>query len=72
MTAGTTGGHVQVLRRPVARLVPLPRAEPYEVLLASGEILPGVGDWRSVETGPALPGKPLSKVLEELRDDDDR
>lgn len=58
--------------RPVARLVPLPRATDYERLMASGEVLPGAGDWRSVEAGPPLPGKPLSRVLLEMRDEDDR
>lgn len=58
--------------RPVARLVPLTRPSDYGLLVANGQVLPGVGDWRAVETGPALPGKSLSRVLLEMRDEDDR
>lgn len=58
--------------RPVARLMPLPRADVYEALIASGEVVPAIGDWRAVEAAEPLPGKPLSQVLLEMRDDDDR
>lgn len=58
--------------RPVARLIPLPGADEYERLVASGEVAPATADWRDVEPADPLPGKPLSRVLTEMRDEDDR
>ena len=58
---------------PVARLVPL-RDRPtstYERMLADGRITPARGDLLSLpEPLPALPGKPLSQVIIEMRDEE--
>lgn len=68
------GEEVEVTDRgtPVARIVPLPQGDPYERLIAAGEITPATGSWRDHEPAAALPGKPLSQVLLEMRDEDDR
>lgn len=58
--------------RPVARLVPLPRADAYEALIANGEVVPADSDWRAVEPAKPLPGTSLSQVLLEMRDEDER
>lgn len=68
------GEEVEVTDRgtPVARIVPLPRGDPYERLVAAGEITLATGSWQDVEPGDPVPGKPLSQVLQEMRDEDDR
>jgi prevent-host-death family protein len=58
--------------RPVARIVPIPRGDEYERLIADGEVLLGTGRWGDYEPLPALPGRSLSQTLRELRDEDER
>lgn len=68
------GEEVEVTDRstPVARLVPIPKGDPYERLIAAGEVTPAAGSWRDHEPADPVPGKPLSQVLREMRDEDDR
>jgi prevent-host-death family protein len=58
--------------RPVALLVPIPRGEGLDALVASGRARPG--DGHLVELGPPLPlpdgALPPSEVLERLRADE--
>ncbi len=58
--------------RPVALLVPVPRAGTAERLIASGRMVPGTGDLLELgEPLKPLPGLPLpSEVLGELREDE--
>jgi prevent-host-death family protein len=60
--------------RPVARLTPNPpeRQSVYERLVAEGKITPPSGDRRALPMPPDIPGRPLSEVLQEMRDEDDR
>jgi prevent-host-death family protein len=58
---------------PVARLTPLPdRAlSTYERMVAEGRITPARRPWDELpEPLPALPGKQLSEVLREMRDEE--
>ena len=60
---------------PVAHLTPLPghAASTYERLVAAGRITPAARPWDEIpEPLPPLPGKPLSDVLREMRDEDTR
>lgn len=70
----TAGEEIEVTDRgaPVARLIPIPKGDPYDRLIASGEIAPATTSWRDLEPAVAVPGKPLSQVLQEMRDEDDR
>ncbi len=57
--------------RPIALITPLPAANPYETLVASGDLLPASGvvelpDPLEPEAGQATP----SEVLERLRSDE--
>lgn len=58
--------------RPVARIVPLPDGDAYGRLVAAGEVALATSSWRDIEPADALPGKSLSRVLQEMRDEDDR
>ncbi len=58
--------------RPVARLTPL-TDEPMSVLdrlIADGKVTPATGDLLDLEPLPALPGKQLSEILQEMRDEE--
>jgi prevent-host-death family protein len=68
------GEEVEVTDRgtPVARIVPLPKGDPYDRLVLAGEVTPATMSWRDLEPGEPVPGKPLSRVLQEMRDEDDR
>jgi prevent-host-death family protein len=52
--------------RPLARIVPIPRGDEYERLIADGQVSPGTGRWRDYEPLPQLPGRSLSQTLGEL------
>jgi prevent-host-death family protein len=56
--------------RPVARIVPIEPADPYERMIADGEITAGTGAWADVEPLPPLPGRSLSEALADLRADE--
>jgi prevent-host-death family protein len=62
----------------VARLTPLPKneADPdafYEQLIREGKIRPGTQDWGSWKPIAPTPGeRPLSAILQEMRDEDER
>jgi prevent-host-death family protein len=57
---------------PVARLTPLPDRPTsiYEQMVADGRITPAKRDLLDIEPLPALPGKQLSDVLREMRDEE--
>ncbi len=60
--------------RPVARLGPRP-TEPLSLidrLIAEGRVTPATVDHRTIGMPPASPGRPLSEILQEMRDEDDR
>jgi prevent-host-death family protein len=60
--------------RPVAQLGPRvaePRSR-YDQLVAEGRITPATGDRRMLPYPPDIPGRPLSEILQEMRDEDDR
>jgi prevent-host-death family protein len=66
--AVTEHGHL------VARLVPA-RPEPMDVLdrlVAEGRAVRARGDHRTLDLPPAFPGPPLSSVLRQMRDEDQR
>ena len=58
---------------PVAHLTPLPDrpTSTYERMLAAGRITPATRSWKDLpEPLPPLPGKQLSDVLREMRDEE--
>lgn len=57
---------------PVAHLTPLPDRpiSTYERMLADGRITPAKRDLLTVKPLPSLPGKQLSDVLREMRDEE--
>lgn len=58
---------------PVAHLTPMPdrRLSTYERMLAEGRIAPAKHPWDELpEPLPPLPGKPLSEILREMRDEE--
>jgi prevent-host-death family protein len=60
--------------RPVARLGPRP-IDPLSAidrLIAEGRITPATVDHRTIGMPPDISGRPLSEVLQEMRDEDDR
>lgn len=71
------GRNYEVTERgePVARLTPLPdrSMSTYERLLAEGQITPPARPWEELPPPlPALPGKQLSDVLRDMRDEESR
>ena len=60
--------------RPVARLGPIPpeRVSIVDRLIAEGKITPATTDHRTLPPPPKIPGRPLSEILQEMRDEDDR
>jgi prevent-host-death family protein len=59
---------------PVAQLVPNPpeRLSIVDRLIAEGRITPAKGNRRNLPPPPRIPGRPLSEILQEMRDEDDR
>jgi len=59
---------------PVARLGPNPpvRMSILDQMIADGRATPAKGDRRNLPMPPAIPGRPLSEILREMRDEDDR
>jgi prevent-host-death family protein len=60
--------------RPVASLAPLgePALIGLALLEAEGLITPARYDHRSLPSPPSIPGRPLSEILQEMRDEDPR
>ncbi|MCJ7712684.1 MAG: type II toxin-antitoxin system prevent-host-death family antitoxin [Chloroflexi bacterium] len=59
---------------PVARLTPKPaeRMSILDQMIADGRITLATGDHRTLPPPPKIPGRPLSEILQEMRDEDDR
>ena len=59
---------------PVARLEPrgFDHSAGYARLVAEGSITPATVDHRTLPPPPKIPGRPLSEILQEMRDEDDR
>lgn len=57
---------------PVARLTPLENrpASVIEQMVADGRITPATRRWEDLPPPVKLPGRPLSDVLQEMRDED--
>ncbi len=60
--------------QPVARLTPRPaeRMSIVDRMIAEGRITPATGDRRTLPYPPSIPGRPLSEILQEMRDEDER
>ena len=60
--------------RPVARLAPRPPESMSIIdrLILEGRITPATVDHRTIGMPPAIPGRPLSGILQEMREEDDR
>jgi prevent-host-death family protein len=60
--------------RPIARLGPRPddRLSVIDRLIAEGRVTPATVDHRTIGPPPKVPGRPLSEILQEMRDEDDR
>ena len=56
--------------RPVARIVPIQVSDPYDRMVAEGEITVGNGRWAEIDPLPPLPGRTLSDALADLRADE--
>jgi prevent-host-death family protein len=59
---------------PVARLGPNPpvRLSMLDQMIADGRATPAKGNRRNLPMPPVIPGRPLSEILQEMRDEDDR
>lgn len=60
--------------RPVANLGPIraPELTGLALLEAEGAITPAKYDHRTLPPIPSIPGRPLSEILQEMRDEDPR
>lgn len=60
--------------RPVARLGPRPpeHISAVDRLIAEGRVTPATVDHRTIGPPPRIPGRPLSEILQEMRDEDAR
>ncbi len=58
----------------VARLTPPPAEalSPLQRLIAEGRATAPTGSHKDLPPPPYLPGRPLSEILQEMRDEDDR
>lgn len=59
---------------PVARLTPLTERPTsiIEQMIADGRITPATRRWEDLPPPVKLPGRPLSEILQEMRDEDPR
>ena len=59
---------------PVARLGPNPpaRLSIIDQMIADGRATAATGDHRLLPPPPKIPGRPISEILQEMRDEDDR
>jgi prevent-host-death family protein len=58
--------------QPVGILAPLP-PRPVSIIdqmIADGRITPATGDHRALPPPPKIPGRPLSEILQEMRDEE--
>jgi prevent-host-death family protein len=60
--------------RPVANLEPIrtPVLTGLARLEAEGHVTPARFDHRTLKPPPSIPGRPLSEILQEMRDEDER
>ncbi len=60
--------------RPIARLGPRPaeHGSIIDRLIAEGRATPATVDHRTIGPPPVIPGRPLSEILQEMRDEDER
>lgn len=60
--------------QPVARLTPNPpkRLSILDQMIADGRATPAKTDHRTTPPPPNIPGRPLSEILQEMRDEEDR
>jgi prevent-host-death family protein len=60
--------------RPVAQLRPRPEdaISALDRMIAEGRATPATIDHRTLGMPPKIPGRPLSEILQEMRDEDDR
>ena len=60
--------------RPVANLAPIrpPALTGLALMEAEGLITPAKSDHRTLPLPPSIPGRPLSEILQEMRDEDPR
>jgi prevent-host-death family protein len=60
--------------QPIAQLGPRPRGATSVVdrLIAEGRITPAKRSHKDLPPPPKIPGRPLSEILQEMRDEDDR
>jgi prevent-host-death family protein len=56
--------------RPVARIVPLRASSVLDQMIAEGRATRGKGDLLRLKPHPPIPGKSLSQILAEMRDDE--
>jgi prevent-host-death family protein len=59
---------------PVATLGPraTERLSILDQMIADGRATPAKGDHRTLPYPPSIPGRPLSEILQEMRDEDER
>ena len=59
---------------PVATLAPWTpqRLSIIDRLIAEGKATPATSDHRTLPYPPSIPGRPLSEILQDMRDEDDR
>ncbi len=59
---------------PVATLAPRTpeRLSIIDRLIAEGKATPATSDHRTLPYPPSIPGRPLSEILQEMRDEDER
>ncbi len=59
---------------PVARLTPNPRVKLsiLDQMIADGLVTPAVRSHKDTPPPPKMPGRPLSEILQEMRDEDER
>ena len=60
--------------QPVARLAPnpVPKLSILDQMIADGRVTPATFDHRLIPPPPSIPGRPLSEILLEMRDEEER